>query len=108
MSLGASLGGFQRCLRPVIAIDGIYLNGRFWGTMFVATAQDGNEQVYPIAFDYGDSENKLSWEWFLDCLKGAFGHIYDLVFNLIIIQALKQGFLKCFLMPLIPLLLALL
>ncbi|KAK2639062.1 hypothetical protein Ddye_026857 [Dipteronia dyeriana] len=48
--------------------------------MFVATAQDGNEQVYPIAFKYGELENNLSWEWFLDCLKGSLGHIDDLVF----------------------------
>ncbi|KAK2652891.1 hypothetical protein Ddye_012747 [Dipteronia dyeriana] len=48
--------------------------------MFVATAQDGNEHVYPIAFGYGDSENNLSWEWFLDSLKGSLGHIYELVF----------------------------
>ncbi|KAK2647862.1 hypothetical protein Ddye_015351 [Dipteronia dyeriana] len=48
--------------------------------MFVATAQDGNEQIYSIAFGYGDSENNLSWEWFLDCLKCAIGHIDDLVF----------------------------
>ncbi|KAK3225989.1 hypothetical protein Dsin_005851 [Dipteronia sinensis] len=48
--------------------------------MFVATAHNGNEQVYLIAFGYGDSENNFSWEWFLDCLKGALGHINDLVF----------------------------
>ncbi|KAK3228405.1 hypothetical protein Dsin_000286 [Dipteronia sinensis] len=80
MSLGASVIGFRRCMRPVIAVDGTHLKGRFGGTMFVATAQDGNKQVYPIAFGYGDSENNLSWEWFLDCLKGALGHIDDLVF----------------------------
>ncbi|KAK3229612.1 hypothetical protein Dsin_001493 [Dipteronia sinensis] len=73
MSLRASVRGFRRCMRPVIAVDGTHLKGRFGGTMFVATAQDGNEQ-------YGDSENNLSWEWFLDCLKGALGHIDDLVF----------------------------
>ncbi|KAK2642037.1 hypothetical protein Ddye_023800 [Dipteronia dyeriana] len=44
MSLGASLRGFQRCIRPVIAFDGTHLLGRFGGTMFVATTQDGNEQ----------------------------------------------------------------
>ncbi|KAK3229997.1 hypothetical protein Dsin_001878 [Dipteronia sinensis] len=38
MSLGASLRGFRRCLRPVIAVDGTHLMGRFGGTMFVATA----------------------------------------------------------------------
>ncbi|KAK3218348.1 hypothetical protein Dsin_012318 [Dipteronia sinensis] len=80
MSLMASLRGFRRCIRHVIAVDGTHLKGRFRGTMFVATAQDGNEQVYPIAFGYGDSENNLLWEWFLDCLKGAIGHIDDLVF----------------------------
>ncbi|KAI9180554.1 hypothetical protein LWI28_006007 [Acer negundo] len=62
MLLGSSIRGFRRCMRPVIAIDGTYLKGRFGGTMFVATAQDGNEQVYPIAFGYGDSKNNLSWE----------------------------------------------
>ena len=36
--------------------------------------------MYPIAFGYGDSENNLSWEWFLECLRGALGHIDDLVF----------------------------
>ncbi|KAK2645622.1 hypothetical protein Ddye_020817 [Dipteronia dyeriana] len=64
--------GFRRCLCPVIAVDGTHLKGRFGGTMFVATAQDGNEQVYPIAFGYGDSENNLSWKWFLDCSKAMF------------------------------------
>ncbi|KAK0578664.1 hypothetical protein LWI29_014015 [Acer saccharum] len=78
--LGFSIRGFRRCMRPVIAVDGTHLKGRFGGTMFVATAQDGNEQVYPIAFGYGDSENNLSWEWFLECLRGALGHIDDLVF----------------------------
>ncbi|KAK4838645.1 hypothetical protein QYF36_015314 [Acer negundo] len=76
----SSIRGFRRCIRPVIAVDGTHLKGRFGGTMFVATAQDGNEQVYPIAFGYGDSENNLSWEWFLECLRGALGNIDDLVF----------------------------
>ncbi|KAK2653356.1 hypothetical protein Ddye_013212 [Dipteronia dyeriana] len=80
MSLGATLIEFWRCIRPFIALDGTHLKERFGGTMFVATAQDRNEQVYPIAFGYGDSENNLLWEWFLDCLKGDLGHIDDLIF----------------------------
>ncbi|KAK2648974.1 hypothetical protein Ddye_016463 [Dipteronia dyeriana] len=64
----------------IIAVEGTHLKRRFGGTMFVATAQYENEQVYPIAFGYGDSENNLSLEWFLDCLRGALGHIDDLVF----------------------------
>ena len=79
MSLGASIRGFRRCIRLVIAVDGTHLKGRYLGTMFVAIAQDGNEQAYPIAFGYGDSENNNSWEWFLRTLKDALGHIDDLV-----------------------------
>ncbi|KAK2655493.1 hypothetical protein Ddye_008545 [Dipteronia dyeriana] len=75
MSLGGSLRGFRRCMRPVIAVDGSQLKERFGGTMFVATVQDRNEQVYPFAFGYGD----LS-KWFLDCLKGSLGYIDYLVF----------------------------
>ncbi|KAK2649588.1 hypothetical protein Ddye_017077 [Dipteronia dyeriana] len=44
MSLGASLIEFRRCIRPVIVVDNTHLKGRFGGIMFVATAQDGNEQ----------------------------------------------------------------
>ncbi|KAK2646607.1 hypothetical protein Ddye_021802 [Dipteronia dyeriana] len=50
MSIGALIKGFRMCMHQVIAVDGTHLKGRFWGTMFVATSQDGNEHVYPIAF----------------------------------------------------------
>ncbi|KAK2655949.1 hypothetical protein Ddye_009001 [Dipteronia dyeriana] len=80
MSIGASLRGFRTCMHPVIAVDGTHLKRQFGGIMFVATVQDGNEHVYPIAIEYDDSENNLSWEWLLDCLKGSLGHIDDLVF----------------------------
>ncbi|KAK3222563.1 hypothetical protein Dsin_009588 [Dipteronia sinensis] len=80
MAIGALIRGFQRCMRLVIAVDGTFLKWRCRGTIFVATSQDGNEQAYQIAFGYGDSKSNASWEWFLDCLKGALGHIKDLVF----------------------------
>ncbi|KAK2656296.1 hypothetical protein Ddye_009348 [Dipteronia dyeriana] len=44
IQIGASLRGFRTCMCPVIAVDGTHLKERFWGTIFVATAQDGNEQ----------------------------------------------------------------
>ncbi|KAK2640291.1 hypothetical protein Ddye_028086 [Dipteronia dyeriana] len=43
MSLGASFRAFLRCMCQVIAVDDTLLKGRFGGTMFVATVQDGNE-----------------------------------------------------------------
>ena len=29
--------------------------------MFDIAAKDGNEQIYPIAFGFGDGKNNLSW-----------------------------------------------
>ncbi|CAL9030233.1 unnamed protein product [Prunus brigantina] len=54
--------------------------GKYLGTLFVATCKDGNNQIYPLAFGVGDSENDASWNWFLTKLQGAIGHIDDLVF----------------------------
>ncbi|KAK2648861.1 hypothetical protein Ddye_016350 [Dipteronia dyeriana] len=70
----------KKPISMIYKVDGIHLKGRLGDTMFVATAQDRNKHVYPIAFGYGNCENNLSWEWFLDCLKGFLGHIDDLVF----------------------------
>ncbi|KAI9194901.1 hypothetical protein LWI28_010028 [Acer negundo] len=96
MSLGSLIRGFQRYIRPVIVVDITHLKGRFGGTMFVATAQDGNKKVYQIAFGHGDSNNNLSWEWFLECLKGALGNIDDLVFIFDRHASIETGISKVF------------
>lgn len=36
--------------------------------MLVATAQDGDSHVYPLAFGIVDAENEASWEWFFNRL----------------------------------------
>ncbi|XP_038704741.1 uncharacterized protein LOC120000684 [Tripterygium wilfordii] len=71
MALGASLRGFRSAIRPVIAVDGTHLKGKYMGTLFVAAAQDGNKKIYPVAFGVGDSENNASWEWFFEKLRVA-------------------------------------
>ncbi|XP_020413017.1 uncharacterized protein LOC109947442 [Prunus persica] len=80
MSLGPCIRGFHSVIRPGIALDGTFLKGKYLGTLFVATCKDGNNQIYPLAFEVGDSENDASWNWFLTKLRGAIGHIDDLVF----------------------------
>ncbi|KAK2655685.1 hypothetical protein Ddye_008737 [Dipteronia dyeriana] len=40
--------------------------------------QQNSDTITDLQCD--EDENNLSWEWFLDCLKGALGHIDDLVF----------------------------
>nr|XP_028964814.1 PKS-NRPS hybrid synthetase CHGG_01239-like [Malus domestica] len=80
MSLGPCIRGFRSAIRPVIAVDGTFLKGKYLGTLFVATCMDGNKQIYPLAFGVGDSENDASWNWFLTKLRGAIGEVDDLVF----------------------------
>ncbi|KAH9770671.1 SWIM-type domain-containing protein [Citrus sinensis] len=80
MAIGGCIHGFISSIRPVIAIDGTFLKGKFKGTLFIATALDGNNQLYHVAFGVGDSENDASWGWFLMKLKVAIGEVPNLVF----------------------------
>ncbi|KAL6131102.1 hypothetical protein ACLB2K_069480 [Fragaria x ananassa] len=61
--------------------DGTFFKGKYFGTtMLVAACQDGENQIYPLAFGVVDSENDASWSWFLTKLKGAIGDVENLVF----------------------------
>ncbi|XP_013607536.1 PREDICTED: uncharacterized protein LOC106314149 [Brassica oleracea var. oleracea] len=49
LSFGASQKGFD-FVRKVVIIDGTHLKGKFAGCLLTASAQDGNYQIFPIAF----------------------------------------------------------
>lgn len=53
----------------VIVIDGAHLRGNYGGCVITASAQDGNFQIFPVAFGIVDSENDRAWEWFLTMLR---------------------------------------
>ncbi|XP_013674186.2 uncharacterized protein LOC106378628 [Brassica napus] len=63
ISYGQSICGFYAGLRKVIVLDGTFLKSKYKGVLLVATALDGNSNLYPIAFGVVDSENNRSWEW---------------------------------------------
>lgn len=44
-SFNASLEGFKFC-RPMLFIDGTFLNNRYKGTLLAATAKDGNNGIF--------------------------------------------------------------
>ncbi|CAA7046209.1 unnamed protein product [Microthlaspi erraticum] len=63
LAFGASINGFPY-MRKVIVVDGTFLKEKYKGTLLTASAQDGNFQIFPIAFAVVDTENNKSWEWF--------------------------------------------
>ncbi|XP_013617676.1 PREDICTED: uncharacterized protein LOC106324212 [Brassica oleracea var. oleracea] len=78
LSFAASIAGFNY-LRRVIVVDGTHLCGKYEGFMLVAAAQDGNFQIFPLAFAIVDVENDESWEWFFTQLRRCVSDQYALV-----------------------------
>ncbi|KAL0846802.1 hypothetical protein Bca101_020048 [Brassica carinata] len=68
LAFGASVNGFP-FMRKVVVVDGTFLNGRYKGTLLTTLAQDGNFQIFPIAFAVVDTKNDDSWHWFFSELK---------------------------------------
>ncbi|CAI9111734.1 OLC1v1012029C1 [Oldenlandia corymbosa var. corymbosa] len=66
----ASLSGFKAC-RPLIFLDCTLLYSKYQGTLLGATAADGNDGVFPVAFAVVDEETDENWHWFLSELKSA-------------------------------------
>lgn len=68
IALSACIKGFQ-FLRRVVVVDGAHLSGKFRGTMLVAAGQDGNGNIFPIAYAVVNTEDDASWEWFFTQLR---------------------------------------
>ncbi|XP_010451595.1 PREDICTED: uncharacterized protein LOC104733738 [Camelina sativa] len=80
ISFGQSIRGFYKKIRKVIVVDGTFLKNKYKGVLLVATAVDGNSNLYPIAFGIADSENDASWKWFLMQLRVVIADDKDLAF----------------------------
>lgn len=79
LSFGASIVGYPY-MRKVVIIDGTHLKGKYGGCLLTASAQDGNFQIFPLAFGIVDSENDKSWTWFFNKLLEVVADAEDLVF----------------------------
>ncbi|KAH1225676.1 hypothetical protein GmHk_11G032516 [Glycine max] len=55
---------FKYC-KPIIQVDGTHLYDKYRGTLLMATSQDGNGGVLPLAFDVVEGETLTAWSWFL-------------------------------------------
>ncbi|XP_022041052.1 uncharacterized protein LOC110943622 [Helianthus annuus] len=61
VAIGAAIRTFICNLRPVVIIDAAHLKGEFKGTLFLAVRMDGNNQILPISYGIGKSEDGESW-----------------------------------------------
>ncbi|GMH28620.1 hypothetical protein Nepgr_030463 [Nepenthes gracilis] len=71
ISFHASITGFQQGCRPLLFLDSNPLNSKYQGELLSATAADGNDDVFPLAFAVVDSVSNNNWRWFLKELKMA-------------------------------------
>ncbi|KAM7481862.1 hypothetical protein LguiB_006445 [Lonicera macranthoides] len=71
VSFHASLYGFQQGCRPLFFLDSVSLKSKYQGTLLAATAADGDDSVFPVAFAVVDTETDDNWRWFLLQLKLA-------------------------------------
>src|SRR3954463_15378723 len=60
--------GFAHC-KPILQIDGTWLYGKYKGTMLMAVAQDGNNNIFPVAFAIVKGETAAAWSFFLRNLR---------------------------------------
>ncbi|XP_051191012.1 uncharacterized protein [Lolium perenne] len=67
-AFGPSIRAFKHC-RPVMAVDGTFLTGRFRGTLLVAIGHDAGDQLLPLAFALVTAENNDNWEWFMHLVR---------------------------------------
>ncbi|PRQ42509.1 putative transcription factor interactor and regulator CCHC(Zn) family [Rosa chinensis] len=80
VSFHASLSGFQQGCRPLLFLDSIPLKSKYQGTLLAATAADGGDEVFPVAFTVVDAESDDNWHWFLLQLKSSFSTTCPITF----------------------------
>ncbi|XP_057756397.1 uncharacterized protein LOC130975655 [Arachis stenosperma] len=67
-SFNPCIRAFKHC-KPLVQVDGTHLYGKYKGTLLVAIAQDGNQNIVPIAFVLVEGETADAWHFFLKNLR---------------------------------------
>ena len=95
-ALKPCVDGFLRGCRPYLAVDSIFLNGKFKGQLCGACAVDGHNWIYPVVVGVIDSETNEKWVWFMERLKEAIGTPVGLTFSTDCGQAVMNGVSEVF------------
>lgn len=96
VSFHASLHGFQNGCRPLLFLDATSLKSKYQEILLIATAVDGNEGFFPVAFAIVDVETDDNWLWFLEQLKSAISTLQPMTFVSDREKGLKKSVLEVF------------
>ncbi|KAL9341366.1 hypothetical protein Peur_064691 [Populus x canadensis] len=96
VSFHASLYGFVQGCRPLLFLDSLPLNSKYQGTLLAATAADGNDSVFPVAFALVDAETNDNWHWFLLQMKTALSTSCPITFVADKLKGLKESIAEIF------------
>lgn len=73
VSFHAQIKGFLDGCRPFIGLDGCFVKLANGAQVLAASARDGNNNMFPLAFSVVNKEDTDNWTWFLHMLKSAIG-----------------------------------
>ena len=73
VSFHAQIQGFLSGRRPFIGLDGCFVKLANGAQVLAASARDGNNNMFPLAFGVVNIEDTDNWTWFLQTLESAIG-----------------------------------
>ncbi|KAM0877351.1 hypothetical protein ACQ4PT_035559 [Festuca glaucescens] len=92
----ACVDGFLAGCRPYLGVDSTHLTGKYNGQLAAATAIDGHNWMYPVAYGIFGKENNANWAWFMRNLKKAVGTPPGLTIHSDACKGLAYGVKKAF------------
>jgi hypothetical protein len=96
VAIRACVNGFLVGCRPYLGVDSTHLTGKYSGQLAAATAIDGHNWMYPVAYGIFDKENDSNWIWFMMQLKIAIGTPHGLTIHTDACKGLANAVLRVF------------